>query len=174
MSHDRGCPCGREPYEYEDCTNEVCWKRPGGPRIHQAPSPIMDPETPVQPGSVGAPESSAPGGGLGCDRAHRQKGAQVPRATAAPIPSRPMPDYATVPARHMIPGISLYLEKGVPPGSFLMALLQNDLAGAVRTADHVNLVLMREWVLWLHNNLPAECHGSPERVEAWCDKLEDT
>jgi len=85
-----------------------------------------------------------------------------------------MPDYATVPARHMIPGISLYLEKGVPPGSFLMALLQNDLAGAVRTADHVNLVLMREWVLWLHNNLPAECHGSPERVEAWCDKLEDT
>lgn len=24
MSHDRGCSCGREPYEYEDCTDETC------------------------------------------------------------------------------------------------------------------------------------------------------
>lgn len=24
MSHDRGCPCGREPYEYNDCTRSDC------------------------------------------------------------------------------------------------------------------------------------------------------
>lgn len=27
MSHDRGCPCGREPYEYQDCQDPTCSKR---------------------------------------------------------------------------------------------------------------------------------------------------
>ena len=26
MSHDRGCPCGRESYEYKDCTEVNCYK----------------------------------------------------------------------------------------------------------------------------------------------------
>jgi bifunctional NMN adenylyltransferase/nudix hydrolase len=28
MSHDRGCPCGRESYEYTDCTDKTCNKKP--------------------------------------------------------------------------------------------------------------------------------------------------
>ena len=28
MSHDRGCPCGREKYEYADCTDKTCNKKP--------------------------------------------------------------------------------------------------------------------------------------------------
>jgi len=27
MSHDRGCYCGREKYEYDDCTRENCSRR---------------------------------------------------------------------------------------------------------------------------------------------------
>lgn len=27
MSHDRGCACGREKYEYDDCTSKSCFKR---------------------------------------------------------------------------------------------------------------------------------------------------
>lgn len=27
MSHDRGCPCGREKYEYDDCTRADCFKK---------------------------------------------------------------------------------------------------------------------------------------------------
>ena len=27
MSHDRGCSCGKEPYEYDDCTLINCFKR---------------------------------------------------------------------------------------------------------------------------------------------------
>lgn len=27
MSHDRGCSCGREPYDYNDCTVINCYKR---------------------------------------------------------------------------------------------------------------------------------------------------
>lgn len=32
MSHDRGCPCGKEPYEYEDCTKEICSRRASPPK----------------------------------------------------------------------------------------------------------------------------------------------
>jgi len=28
MSHDRGCPCGRERYEYDDCDRPDCYKKP--------------------------------------------------------------------------------------------------------------------------------------------------
>lgn len=28
MSHDRGCPCGREPWEYPECRDEGCIKQP--------------------------------------------------------------------------------------------------------------------------------------------------
>ena len=27
MSHDRGCYCGKESYEYEDCTKNNCYKK---------------------------------------------------------------------------------------------------------------------------------------------------
>lgn len=27
MSHDRGCYCGLEKYEYDDCKKSDCWKR---------------------------------------------------------------------------------------------------------------------------------------------------
>ena len=26
MSHDRGCPCGREKWEYDECSKENCYK----------------------------------------------------------------------------------------------------------------------------------------------------
>jgi hypothetical protein len=28
MSHDRGCPCGKEPYEYRDCKDRTCSRSP--------------------------------------------------------------------------------------------------------------------------------------------------
>lgn len=27
MSHDRGCPCGREPYDYDECSRPSCSRR---------------------------------------------------------------------------------------------------------------------------------------------------
>jgi hypothetical protein len=27
MSHDRGCPCGKEPYEYADCVKQGCFRK---------------------------------------------------------------------------------------------------------------------------------------------------
>lgn len=34
MSHDRGCPCGREKYEYDDCDQPGCWNREDKPMGH--------------------------------------------------------------------------------------------------------------------------------------------
>jgi len=35
MSHDRGCPCGKEKYEYDDCTRRDCpQKRRDAPRVY--------------------------------------------------------------------------------------------------------------------------------------------
>jgi len=27
MSHDRGCSCGKEPYEYDNCVDPNCFKK---------------------------------------------------------------------------------------------------------------------------------------------------
>lgn len=32
MSHDRGCPCGKEKYEYDDCTKADCVHKVKAPR----------------------------------------------------------------------------------------------------------------------------------------------
>lgn len=41
MSHDRGCPCGREKYEYDDCENPKCMQKATGPMAKQ-PTNIND------------------------------------------------------------------------------------------------------------------------------------
>ena len=28
MSHDRGCPCGKERWEYKECTDPTCIRNP--------------------------------------------------------------------------------------------------------------------------------------------------
>lgn len=60
-----------------------------------------------------------------------------------------------------------YIERGVPPGHFLTALLSNDLMKAYGRADEANTVAMPEWVRYIYNCAPCGCHGSPERVSEW-------
>lgn len=45
MSHDRGCHCGREPYEYDDCTNSNCHKK----NLWKDPVKMPDTQKPVTP-----------------------------------------------------------------------------------------------------------------------------
>lgn len=68
---------------------------------------------------------------------------------------------------HMQYTARLYVESGVPGGSFFMALVSNDLMGAFGRADRINSEAMRDWVMWLYNDAPSPCHGSPELVAAW-------
>lgn len=68
---------------------------------------------------------------------------------------------------HMRDGARLYVEKGVPGGSFMTAVFSNDFLGAFRRADDANTAAMRSWAAWLHNDAPRDCYGSPEDVSAW-------
>lgn len=88
----------------------------------------------------------------------------------------PNPDAAAQPAletRYPVPvgcmhgGVQRYLDHGIPPGSFLMALFSNDLKEAFRRADDQNTAAMLDWVRFMVNDMPGNSQGSPEAVEAW-------
>lgn len=75
-------------------------------------------------------------------------------------------DYSRLP-HHMQDGARLYVEKGIRAGSFFTAVVSNDFLGAFQKADDMNTRAMRDWAVWLHNEAPRVCHGSPEAVEEW-------
>lgn len=68
---------------------------------------------------------------------------------------------------HMQAGLMLYLEHGVLPGSFLTAVLENDLKGAFGRADHINESRIKDIVTFLYNYAPGPCWGSPQKVASW-------
>lgn len=68
---------------------------------------------------------------------------------------------------HMRGGMERWITHGISPGSFLEAILSNDLAGAVSTADAVNIGLLGLYVQYLHHYAPAACWGSVANCEAW-------
>ena len=76
-------------------------------------------------------------------------------------------DYSKCPSNYMEPGVRLYVEQGISPGSFLKAVLANDFMGAVGQADSSNGELLREWAEFVYNCLPHDCWGSPEKVRNW-------
>lgn len=63
-----------------------------------------------------------------------------------------------------------YLRHGIPPGSFLLAVLTNDLLEAVRRADDRNKPLIAEYVVFLWAYAPWNAWTSPELVRAWIDR----
>lgn len=60
-----------------------------------------------------------------------------------------------------------YVEHGIEPGSFLKAVLCNDLTDACGRADVYNRRKLFEYIEWLYNEAPAECWGSEEKVLNW-------
>lgn len=71
---------------------------------------------------------------------------------------------------HMVDAVRRYVLRGIPPGSFLTALLSNDFMGAVGKADDENQRALIGWARFLYNYVPNGCHGSPEHVAAWIEK----
>lgn len=71
-----------------------------------------------------------------------------------------IPDY-------IMEGIKRYIDYGLPPGSFLTAIVENDLKGAVESADDNNLENIPAFVAYFYNEAPANCWGSPEIVSTW-------
>ena len=69
--------------------------------------------------------------------------------------------------QHMLDAFQRYVEFRISPGSFLTAVLCNDLKGAVGSADSTNINLIPEYVSFLYNNAPSTCWGSVEKVQNW-------
>lgn len=63
--------------------------------------------------------------------------------------------------------IARYLRAAVPPGHFLTAVLENNLMEAFNRGDDTSIFFLKELVVFLYNNVPYKCYGSPTRVERW-------
>lgn len=64
-------------------------------------------------------------------------------------------------------GLSLWIDEGINPGSFLMAVLRNDLREACSCADAINRHALFAIVLFLSNHAPYPCWGTEAFVAQW-------
>jgi hypothetical protein len=82
-----------------------------------------------------------------------------------------MIDYSILP-EHMQEGMKLYIEKGIKPGHFLRAVLENNLVESFARADDINIKNMFNWADFMYNQCPEEARGSKEKVEQWIQSFE--
>ena len=71
-----------------------------------------------------------------------------------------IPDY-------MADAMQLWIDRGIYPGSFLTAVLENDLAEACGRADENNLRVLPAYIAYLYNEAPSACWGSPTKCAQW-------
>jgi len=60
-----------------------------------------------------------------------------------------------------------YIERGILPGGFLTAVLENNLVLAAMRADNTNRHRLLDFAEFLYSEAPSICWGSRERVERW-------
>lgn len=70
----------------------------------------------------------------------------------------------------MVAGIRRYVDEFITPGSFLQAIIENDLKTAIEQADEENLRNIPAFVSYFYNETPRECWGSREKMLAWLQK----
>jgi len=78
------------------------------------------------------------------------------------------PKYDRLPEQ-MQSAAKMYIEEGRLHSDFLRAVLENDLVESYGRADLTNQSAMKEWTMWLFNDVPANCWGDEETVEKWCE-----
>lgn len=67
----------------------------------------------------------------------------------------------------LMDGTKRYVEGHIKPGSFLTAVIQNNLTEALGRADDESRLLLHDIVKWFYNEAPFTCWGSPEKMSAW-------
>jgi hypothetical protein len=67
--------------------------------------------------------------------------------------------------------LDAYASTGRPTGGCLRAILANDLFEAVGRADEGTQDALASIVSYVYNELPSDCHGSYEKVDAWRDRF---
>jgi len=67
-------------------------------------------------------------------------------------------------------GMRMWIEHGIDGGGFMMAVLCNDLMGALGKADSTNIARLKDFGMFLYNEVPTGCCGSRGKVKAWSEK----
>ena len=70
---------------------------------------------------------------------------------------------------YMVPGMYNYLSNKIPPGSFMSAVLCNDLYLACQTADSTNRFRLFAYMDFLHNEAPPKSFGSYDAYKSWLE-----
>ena len=70
----------------------------------------------------------------------------------------------------IIEGLRKYADNHLPVGGFLTAVLENNLTEAIVRADMFSLAGIKDIVMYVHWEIPGDCHGSPQAVRAWLSK----
>lgn len=76
------------------------------------------------------------------------------------------PDYSKLPER-LRGGVQRYIEKGIIPGDFLIAIIQNNLTETFARADDDMIKVIQEIVSWFYWEPPAGCWGSITKMNKW-------
>lgn len=74
---------------------------------------------------------------------------------------------------NMMGAIQRYIEHRIPPGSFLTAVIENNLSEAVGRADDENCANLPAFVAYFYNEAPGMCWGSREKRLAWLKREEE-
>lgn len=64
-----------------------------------------------------------------------------------------------------------YLNNGIMPGSFLTAVLENNLVEAFGRADYENSANLKNIVGYIYNNLPANSWGSKDKIQEYLTEV---
>jgi hypothetical protein len=75
-------------------------------------------------------------------------------------------DWSKIPD-HGRANLQRYIEHGVPPGSFLEAVICNDLKEACMRADDINQRRIFDYVQFLYQYAPSVAWGSIEKYGGW-------
>ena len=78
-----------------------------------------------------------------------------------------MQDSHTYVPEHIRDAVVRWVEHGINGGSFLNAVVTNDLREACGRADERNSIYLRSIVAWFYNYAPSNCWGSREVAESW-------
>ena len=68
---------------------------------------------------------------------------------------------------HTVGALERYINDRIPTGSFLNAVLCNDLVDAISKADEQNLRAIPEIVKFIYNNIPMNSWRTEEKVREW-------
>ena len=78
-------------------------------------------------------------------------------------------DYTLLP-EHVRGATQRWIENGILPGSFMEAVICNNLTLACMCADNINKYRLFDIVSFFYNEAPSACWGSEEKMKKWIEQ----